>query len=603
MKKPALLTAAFTVLAAAPAVAQDMPADVQDAVLSQLTPTQALVAVLGDNTSLSEKLQRLEEDRAYLEKINMLADDARRQGWFGAPSSRTLLAVLHAAVNPDDVNANLLLGFEGTERDARNSATLDDNIADLIAASRNPENAALADPLLRFKAVRGTVQETALADAMDYYASYPFDASNIHLDPTPREQRLERKRNDENYREAWRTAATGITREGVTESMYFSSFAHLWDAYLNPQTGWETLSQVPDNRNDDRPTEFRQWSGSGEQRDNNIKAVLRARDILLDGGAIPLRLEDRAALFNAIDAKALEKIHAAQSGTYTGDLDPQHLPYTGRTIHLDPAQVEDKLQRRAADADYHAAYRGYIGDYRSRAGENNITQMLPASHIVFWSAMLDKDVTWQKIRNLDNIRSDTHSHNLFWDNPHSPYLNHNMKLVFEARNEILPEEMPQNLEERRALFDQVYSRALEKLAPYRAYSRTMQNDPLYAATNTREALPYAAFDLLKRAHTDMSITAENLEAAGLTAENPKSQSLAHNFNAVLEARAEIENPTYENVRERAGEKLDEILAPHKKQRLLIWSALATLLLAGGAGTGGTILYNRHRSRNPKPKPH
>ena len=90
--------------------------------------------------------------------------------------------------------------------------------------------------------------------------------------------------------------------------MYYTSYAHLWDAYFNPEMTWDLLSQVPDNDNDDQPTEFRKWTaGDGLQRDNNIDALLRARDEILPDTP-PLQLDKRAALFQEIDDATIRNI-------------------------------------------------------------------------------------------------------------------------------------------------------------------------------------------------------------------------------------------------------------------------------------------------------
>lgn len=598
-------TALFTGLAASPAAAQmDMPPDVNDAVMAELNPTQVMVQALTDPAPLGEKLQRLESDRDYYKSMTALADQARADNRFDSPSTQTFLAILHTVMNPDDVNANVLLGFEGTEKDARNSATLDDNIDDLLAAARNPENTAVTDPLLRFKAVTGEVQNTATADAMDYYASYPFDASNIHLDPTPREQRLERYKSDENYAEAWRTAAKGMTGNHDVGTMYYTSFAHLWDAYFNPAMTWELLSQVPDNDNDDKPTEFMKYEASGFARDNNIDAVLRARDDILPAAPI-LQLDKRAALFQAIDAAALQNMKDMRDGKKAGILSDHDYPFTAANIFLDLSPLTEKQQRYERDGSYQEAAQKFG---KQLADRDDVAHMYYTSLITFWSVALDKNITWEMIKNTpDEDDKNSSKTEFYWNWPSSYVLDNNMQFVFEARDEILPDAMPENLDERRVLFDQVMERAREKLAvqyaPWKEYRDALQNDPLYAGTQDEAAFSFDAYYLLKRAHTDQSVTAGDLLAAGLKPQDESSNSLAHNFNMVLEARNANENPTYESVHSAAGEKLTAQYEDYSNSRFLLWGALSALVLLGGAVAGGAAGYHNYRRKNPKPKPH
>lgn len=602
----AVLTALFTALAASPAAAQmDMPPDVNETVMAELTPTQVMVQALTDPAPLGDKLQRLESDRDYYKNLTALADNERAENRFDAPSTQTFLAILHTVMNPDDVNANVLLGFDGTERNAHDSGTLDDNIDDLIAAARNPENTAITDPLLRFKAVAGEVQNTATADAMDYYASYPFDASNIHLDPTPREQRLERFKDDASYKKAWTTAADGLLGESKNGRMYVTSYAHLWDAYFNPEMTWDILAQVPDNDNDDRPTEFRKWTaGDGYQRDNNVDALLRARDGLLPNTP-PLQLDRRAALFQAIDAAAVQNINAFKNGQKAGIASDADYPFSAANIFLDLSPLSEKQARYEDDGNYYEAAREFGKDF---AATPDIANMYYTSLITFWSAALDKNITWDMIKNTPDEDDDNGTPNeFFWNTPSDDVLDNNMQFIFEARDEILPDEMPENLDERRALFDQVVERAREKLAlqyaPWGEYHTALKKDPFYAGTQSTEEFSFDAYYLLKRAHTDKNVTAEDLLAAGLKAQDESSNSLARNFNLVLEARNATDNPSYESVHNAAGEKLNAQYGEHNKGQFMLWGGLAGLLLLGGAGAGGAIGYNNYRRKNPKPKPH
>lgn len=600
------LTVLFAGLAAAPATAQvDMPADMHDAVMAELTPTQVMVQALSDQTSLGDKLQRLETDRDYYKNLTSLADEARAENWFDAPSTQTFLAILHTVMNPGDVNTNVLLGFDGTEQDAHDSATLDDNIGDLIAAARNPDNMSISDPLLRFKAVAGEVQNTATADAMNYYSSYAFDASNIHLDPTPREQRLERYNNDKNYAEAWRTAANGTYNEKRNGSMYYTSYAHLWDAYFNPEMTWELLSQVPDNDNDDKPTEFRKWTaGDGYQRDNNVDALLRARDALLPDTP-PLQLDKRAALFQAIDDATVQNITSFQGGEKAGIATDDSYPFSAANIFLDLSPLSEKQARYERDGSYQEAAKEFGNQL---ASNSDVANMYYTSLITFWSAVLDKNITWDMIKNTPDEDDDNDTPNeFFWNRASDDNLDNNMQFVFEARDEILPDVMPENLAERRVLFDKVIERAREKIAvqyaPWDEYYKALQNDPFYAGTQSQQDFSFDAYYLLKRAHTDPSVTAADLTAAGLTAQNESSNSLAHNFNMVLAARDAAENPSYESVHAAAGEKLQAQSDEHQKGQFMLWGGLAALLLLGGAGAGGAVGYSRYRRKNPLPKPH
>ncbi|MBL1147515.1 MAG: hypothetical protein HND56_02120 [Pseudomonadota bacterium] len=599
------LATLFTGLAAAPAVAQDMPVDINDAVMAELTPTQVMVQALSDQSSLGDKLQRLENDRDYYKNLTALADEAREENWFDAPSTQTFLAILHTVMNPQDVNANVLLGFDGTEQDARNSATLDDNIGDLIAAARNPDNTAISDPLLRFKAVAGEVRHTAFDDAMDYYASYAFDASNIHLDPTPREKKLARYETDENYAEAWRTAANGTYNEERNGSMYYTSYAHLWDAYFNPEMTWDLLSQVPDNDNDDQPTEFRKWTaGDGLQRDNNIDALLRARDEILPDTP-PLQLDKRAALFQEIDDATIRNIEDFKKGKKAGIATDGDYPFSADNVFLDLSPLPEKQARYERDGSYQEAAREFGKKF---AASPDFANMYYTSLITFWSAALDKNITWDMIKNTPDEDDDNDTPNeFFWNRVSDNNLDNNMQFIFEARDEILPDVMPENLEERRVLFDQVIERAREKIAvqyaPWDEYYKALQNDPAYAGTQSKQEFSFDAYYLLKRAHTDPSVTAADLTAAGLTARDESSNSLAHNFNMVLEARDASAVPSYESVHTAAGEKLQAQYNDHTKTRFMLWGGLAGLLLLGGAGAGGAVGYNRYRRKNPKPKPH
>lgn len=660
-----------------------------DEVAINLQPTQVIMQALEDTSSLGEKLQRLETDRDYLQQMETLSNHAEDKGWFHQGSLGTLLAVLHTVMNPGDVTANMLLGFEGAEKDAKDSISLDDNIDDLIAAANDPENTEIDDPYLRFKAVLGDVQTTAEADTMDHYASYSFTASNVHLDPSPLEKKKERYETDETYKQAVNDATQAMVNNGLAGHMYYATAPYVWGAYLDTDVTWSTLDPIIDE-DSGKPDEFHEWHAEHKNRDNNIEAVLQCRADKLPEAPV-YDLDERSALFSAIDSCAVNKIAEIQTNfaayqqgieqrqdwyyqgstsdelefwdynllrkahtdtSITADdlteagltasdpdsysladnfeavlscradieeptydavrkcagqkmdatIDDSVYPFGKDNVHLDTSPLSEKLARFDTDKRYEQALR-QRSEQQADNDNDYMAKMYPNTALPkFLSSFLDRSITWDMIKDQKDEGGDSQEFHLQW--AHSNVLDNNMQFVFDCRDDIVPEDLPEDRDALDRMFNQVKSCAIEKTeeqyAPYGAYEKDIANNPNFADTDETSALDFDDYTLLKRAHTE-PVTAQELLDAGLIAEDETSQSLAHNFNAVLQCRTGMENPTYDAVHNCAGDKMQEMNDDYQQGQFMMWLLIG---LGGLTGVGAGSAYAARRKylkQNPKPK--
>lgn len=660
-----------------------------DEVAINLQPTQVIMQALEDTSSLGEKLQRLETDRDYLKQMETLSDHAEDKGWFNQGSLGTLLAVLHTVMNPGDVTANMLLGFEGAEKDAKDSISLDDNIDDLIAAANDPTNTEIDDPYLRFKAVLGDVQTTAEADSIQYYSAYNFNANNVHLDPSSLEHKQKRYETDATYQKAWQDSGQAMVNSGSIGNMYYTTLPYLWGAYLDTDITWATLDPIIDD-DGKKPEEFHKWHAEHKNRDNNIEAVLQCRADKLPDAPV-YDLDERSALFTAIDSCAVNKIAQTQTNfaAYQNDIeqnqdwyyqdttgnelefwdydllrkahtdtsitaenltaagltasdpnsysladnfdavlscrteleepsyatvrkcagqkmdasiDDSAYPFDKDNVHLDTSPLSEKLARFDTDARYKSAL-SERSEQHANDEDDHIAKMYQNTALPkFLSSFLDRSITWDMIKDQKDEGSDDPEFYLTW--ARSNVLDNNMQFVFDCRDDIVPEDLPDDRNTLDRLFNQVKSCAIakteEQYAPYGAYKDDIANNPNFAATDETSALDFDDYTLLKRAHTE-PVTAQELLDAGLIAEDETSQSLAHNFNAVLQCRTSMENPTYDAVHSCAGDKMQEMNDDYQQGQFMMWLLIG---LGGLTGVGAGSAYTARRKylkQNPKPK--
>ena len=690
LQRIALGSAVLFPVFAGQALAEVADVATADEIAVNLQPTQVIMQTLEDTSSLGEKLQRLETDRDYLKQMETLSDHAEDKGWFKQGSLGTLLAVLHTVMNPGDVTTNMLLGFDGAEKDAKDSISLDDNIDDLMTAANNPENTEIDDPYLRFKAILGDVQTTAEADSINYYASYSFNANNVHLDPSPLERKQKRYEIDETYQKAWQDSGQAMVNSGSIGNMYYSTLPYLWGAYLDTDITWATLDPIIDNDDGEKPEEFNKWHAEHKNRDNNIEAVLQCRADKLPDAPV-YDLDERSALFAAIDSCAVNKIANVQTnyaeyqkgieqrqdwyyqastsdelefwdynllrkahtdtsitaeeltkaGLTASDPDSYSLadnfdavlscradtqdptydavrkcagekmdatiddsvyPFGKNDVHLDTSPLSEKLARYDTDKRYKQALTQRSEQHTSDDNDH-IAKMYPNTALPkFLSSFLDRSITWDMIKDQKDEGGDGQEFYLNW--AHSNVLDNNMQFVFDCRDDIVPEDLPEDRDALNSMFNQVKSCAIEKTeeqyAPYGAYEKDIANNPNFADTDETSELDFDDYTLLKRAHTE-PVTAQELLDAGLTAEDETSQSLAHNFNAVLQCRADMENPTYDAVHGCAGDKMQAMNDDHQQGKFLMWLLIGLGgLTTVGAGSAYTA-RRKYLKQNPKPK--
>tara|TARA_B100000686_G_C16792508_1_gene979800 strand:- start:302 stop:1939 length:1638 start_codon:yes stop_codon:yes gene_type:complete len=479
--KPFLkLLAPVAIAATFPAYAQETntqnnTAVTQDADAEVATPEKVWTTldVLNDKAKVEDMIRRLETDPAYVEAVDRMMAKDRENGILADDkiSRESYLLLLEATVT-NRINADMLAAQSGLAAATPDNDSLQYNTRVVLECRDETElsnrDEASTYWYRRAQQVRGCAinklkEQPPIIDGIAAATRFPLSA-DYSLS-----EKLAAFQSDldvyDDYGKAVRRERDNMIQHDYIGKMYNRSAIRITHAAFDTSLTFDDFKSIP-NENDDAQYEFEWVSHDGSLVDNNMKFFFACRDDLLETNAARLsRPEDRQNHLTAVFDCAKQKAQANNNRQITITEERARMI----DIRVDPAPLSDKLARYDRTGVYGTKYADAV-ELAASLDNNRYMHGQYSSYIRLWDAMLDKNATWDDLNKIQNNSNDPNGfqYEFYWSSNGDPELATNVKLMFECRDQHLPNDLSEtDIAARQTVMNSIIDCWEEAMAPIR----------------------------------------------------------------------------------------------------------------------------------------
>jgi len=561
-----------------------------------------------DTSSLDEKIQRFSTDSEYRTAVNALSSRNSEDGITAYLSNAATkmperyIVFWDAHLNRD-MDLKSVLSFGGMSATDASDTTHNKNMEHVIDCREEIlDNTPPPSRLLQFMQIRNCAGEKITAANVTYKADYTFLLENTYIDPANLRDKLETYETSRNngeeggglyYQNVKEHARIHLDNDSFAD-MYFKSAIPLWHTMLDPNTTWDDIKDTPDEDDNNKP-ELLLSTPTDTYLDNNVQFLFDCRDALVSS-PVTNDLKERVTLYNNVLECWTEKTNAAHNALKAS------ITARSANIHADTTPYKTKIaQLKSTDTIYkpYQTARDTQGKADYDHGDMHLTSW--TDDVLMWHAHLDTSMPMsQLLESSDEFKQATEN---------SYYINENLDTLYQCRGDILGTTALDQITNPSKAFNDVHSCAAAKVkVPYDQWQADLAEitaDPYV----TWEDVPH--YRLLKQAHTDISITFEDLDKTKMHAENEEHPTLSYNFNSVLECRDDAVQAgqilEYSTIHECAGQKALSAYTAFEAKEAQERKELYTNVTIGvvgfgmtvGLGVGGAVAYRRKKRQPPK----
>jgi len=297
----------------------------------------------------------------------------------------------------------------------------------------------------------------------------------IVTDTSPIEDQFLRYDTNQDYHDAVENLISKEAGMNVTNGLSFGEFSKryivFWNAHINSDLTMDIIEGF-DGNGDKNGFSFQTLQSSN--LNYNMKYVLDCRTEILSASDKP---KSDYLTYKKVRGCALDKIEQAKAD-FT-----QLIKY----VQVDPASLKDKQTRYKNSESYKSAFQAHA---QKLVKQDIIANMTFDAALILSHAILDKNVTWNDLKDVAD-EDDADNSEFVWDTPSANVIDNNIKLIFEARNEILPDVMPTDLKQRIDLYNNIVQSAFQK------------------TLDQHQALKDTIIERAKNVHVDIGVSVED----------------------------------------------------------------------------------------------